>query len=407
MPIFQYKAFDKNGSLSEGHIEANNAQMAQKKLRQQKLFVKEIKEDIAKRDRELFPFLSKILYRIPRKEIGLFAKQLGTLLGAGIPLDEALNDVWEQTSNQHLKKVIAQIKQDIIEGKSLSNAMADHPEIFPPIYPNMVRVGEATGSYETTLDRLADLEEKNADLKGKAITALIYPVIMSIVMIVVVFFLLTFVVPQIRVLYDSFEGAKLPLITRFVLAISGIISGGWPYILLGMLGLSVALYRYRRTKKGRLRWDRKSLEIPFFGRLLTKIHVGRFSRNLGVLLESRVPLLSALEIVANTSDNQLLKNELFEAVVQIKEGASLRDSLKDSEVLPHMAKGMIAAGESTDRMAELLVKTANIMEREVDTEVKGLTTSLEPIIIVVMGVVVGGIMMAVMLPVFKISEFIK
>lgn len=407
MATFQYKAFSKGGEDLEGHIEAPNPQIAQKKLKQQGLYIKEIKEDAAKRDRELFPFLSKILYRIPRKEIGLFAKQLGTLLGAGIPINDALNDVWEQTTNKNLKKIIAQIKADITEGKPLSDALADHPTVFPPVYENMVRVGEATGSYETTLDRLAELEEKNADLKGKATTAMIYPVIMMALMVFVVFFLLNSVVPQVESMYKSFENAQLPLITTLVIGLSNFVRVAWPWLILLGFGGLVALYSYTKSELGKLKWHKFILGIPFFGLLLIKINVGRFARNLGVLLEARVNLLTALEIVSATIDNEVFKNELDAAGQNVREGAALKDSLKHSTVFPDMAKGMIAAGESTDRMAELLIKTADVMEREVDTSVKSITNALEPIIIIVMGIVVGGIMFAIMLPIFQLQQFLK
>ena len=406
MPIFHYIAFNAKGDKVDGSIDATNLQIARNKLKQQKLYVKELKEDSAKRDRELFPFLSRILYRISRKEIGLFARQLGTLLGAGISIDEALSDVWEQTSNPHLKKIISQIKEDVIHGKSLSEGLGIQKQIFPPVYESMIRVGEATGSYEPTLYRLAELEEKNEELKGKAITALIYPAFMLVMSMAVVLFLLTTVIPQIESMFASLKG-ELPLPTRVVIALSHFIRDFWPFAILTFLAGMFGFYRYTKTAEGKKKWHGFILKIPFFGTLLKKIQVGRFARNLGVLLEAKVPLLSALEIVAGTVGNEVFAAELIKAGLDIQEGASFKESLKNSAILPHMAKGMIGAGEASDRMGEMLIKVAQILESEVETNVRGLTTSLEPIMIVVMGFLVGGIMAAVMMPLYKMTEYIK
>ncbi|MDH5717482.1 MAG: type II secretion system F family protein [Spirochaetia bacterium] len=406
MAVFVYKAFDSRGKTIEGHIDAPNSQMAQKKLRQQGLYVKELKEDIAIRDRELFPFLSKLVYRIPRKEIGLFARQLGTLLGAGIPLNEAMNDVWEQNTNRHFKKILAQIKENIVQGQSLSESLASHKDIFPPVYENMVKVGEATGSYEPTLLRLSELEEKNEELKSKAITALIYPAIMFVLSIVVVIFLLTSVVPQIESIFSNFK-AELPLPTKIVLGFSKIARALWWLILPLSAATAYGIHRFRQTVEGRKRWDSFVMKIPFFGTLLVKIQVSRFARNLGVLLEANVSLLSALEIVAAASGNEVFRQELTQAERAIREGDMLKNALRGSKILPDMVKGMMAAGESTDRMSELLLKVSDIMDNEIDTAVKGLTNSIEPLMIIVMGFVVGGIMASIMLPLYKMTTLIK
>ncbi len=406
MAVFQYRAFTARGDKREGIIEANSLQEAQKKLKAQNLYVKSITEDSAGRDRELFPLLSKILYRITRKEIGIMARQLGTLLGAGISIDDALSSILEETENPSLKKVVLQMKQAITEGHSLSEAFADHPEIFPPVYESMIRVGEATGSYEPTLHRLAELEEKSAELRGKAVTAMIYPAIMIIISVAVVLFLLTSVVPQIELMFTSFKG-ELPLPTRVVLWMSKTVQKFWPVMLLFFGGAGYLFYRYRKTPQGRRKTDYLVTKIPFFGALMKKIQVGRFARNLGVLIESNVPLLTAIEITAGTVSNAIFEAELARAAEQIKEGASIRDALKDSKFLPQMARGMIAAGESSDRMADLLLKVAVIMESEVEATVRRLTTSIEPLMIVFMGGIVAGIMASIMMPLYKMAELIK
>ncbi len=406
MAHYQYTAFSNAGQKVTGVIEAISPQAATQKLKSQNLYVREIREDSAKRDRDLFPFLSNILYRIKRKEAGIFTRQLGTLLGAGIPLNEALSDISEQTENPHLRKIIQEMKQQVIEGKSLSEAIKQHTNVFPPVYESMIRVGEATGNYEPTLKRLADLEERNEELKARAITAMIYPGFMLFISVAVVFFLMTSVVPQLSDLFGGFK-AELPLITRIVIALSGFFSSFWYVMILAMFGGVYAFVRYRKTKEGKMKTDRMIMNIPFFGSLLRRIQVGLFCRNMGILIESQVPLLDALKIVSATVTNSIFVEELNAAAQQIKEGSSLRESLKASVILPQMARGMIAAGESTDRLAELLIKAAEIMESEVDSAVRRMTQSLEPIMIVFLGGIVAAIMAAVMLPMYKMTEYIK
>lgn len=406
MPVFYYTAFNQQGEKKEGLIEASSLSDAHSRLKAQNLYIKTLSEDKSQRDREMFPVLGKLFYRISRKEIGILARQLGTLLGAGISLDEALSSVLEETGNPALKKVLLQMKQSITEGKSLSEAFADHPDVFPPVYENMVRVGEATGSYEPTLHRLAELEEKAAELRGKAITALIYPSIMIVISVLVVLFLLTSVVPQIELMFATFKG-ELPLPTRLVLWLSKTIQKFWPLFVFLLAGGIYLFYRYRKTPEGRYQTDSLFLRLPFFGGLIKKLVVGRFARNLGVLIDSNVPLLVALEITAGTVNNAVFEAELKKAADQIKEGFSIREALKDSQFLPQMARGMISAGESSDRLAELLLKIANIMESEVETAVRRLTTSIEPIMIIFLGGIVALIMASIMMPLYKMAELIK
>ncbi|MDH4200929.1 MAG: type II secretion system F family protein [Spirochaetia bacterium] len=406
MPIYLYRALNSGGQEVSGHIDANNPQSAQSKLRKQGLYVRELKEDTGKRDRELFPFLSKLIFSIPRKDIGLFARQLATLLGAGIMIDNALSDIIEQTNNKHLQKVIIEIKAKVLEGKSLSEAMGGHRDIFPPIYESMVKIGEATGNYETILGRLADVEDKNADLRGKTISSLIYPMIMFVLSIMVVFFLLTFVIPQITSIFKTFD-APLPLPTKMVIWLSNFMITTWPVQLLSVLGAIYGIYTYRKTPVGKWKLDQFLMKVPVFGKLLIKLEVSRFTRNLGILLHSNVPLLKALEIVTATCSNEVFRRELAVASKKVEEGSSLIESLRNSTFIPHMIKGMMSAGESTDRLGDMTMKAADIQENELDTTVRGLTSALQPVIIVFLGGIVFFILISVMLPIFKLSSLIQ
>jgi len=405
MAIYQYKAFNLQGKEITGHLDAPNSQAAHAKLKKQSLYVKELREDTGKRDRQLFPFLSQFLYHIPRKDIGLFARQLGTLLGAGISLENALEDIIDQTRNKNLQKTITEIKADITEGKKLSEAMAVHSDIFPAIYENMVKIGEATGSYESTLNRLADLEEKNAELRNKAITALIYPILMMLLTVSVVLFLLVSVVPQIESIFNSYK-AELPLPTKIVIFLSHGVKRFWPILILGSILLSFLYHRYRSTPAGKLKTDEKILKIPILGAINKKLEVSKFARNLGSMLQSNVQLLGALQISKEIAGNEVFRQELVSMIKMIEEGDTLKNAVRQSIFLPHMIKGMIAAGEASDRLSELINKTADILESELDTAVKGFTKSLEPIIIIIMGLAIGVILFAIMMPIYKMTTMI-
>lgn len=405
MAIYQYRAFTRDGREKAGHIDAPTAQSAQAKLKKQSLYVKELKEDIGKRDRQLFPFLSKMIYRVSRKEISLFARQLGTLLGAGIPLNEALSDIIEQTPNIHLQKALTEMRADVTEGKKLSEALASKPDFFPPVYENMVRVGEATGSYELTLRQLSELEEKNAELKSKALTSMVYPIFMGGLTFAVLLFLLVFVVPQLETIYSNFK-AELPFVTRFVLGLSSIAQNFWHISILILLAGFYALYRYRQTPTGKIKVDETLLKLPLYGNLTKSLEVSRFTRNLSAMLNSKVPLLTSLEIVAQTVSTEVFRKEIQNMIHTIQEGGSLKAAISSSEILPHMAKGMISAGEASDRLDELTLKTADIMETEVENTIKRLSAMIEPIMIVVMGLLVLFIMLAIILPLSQMSNLI-
>jgi len=406
MAIFYYKGFSSSGKETEGHIEANSPQSAQQKLKQQEIYVKELYEDVANRDRDLFPFLSKLIYRIPRKDIGLFVRNLGTLLGAGISLDNALNDVWQQTSNKHLKKVVAQIREFIIQGKSLSEAFGEFSDVFPASYEQMIRVGEASGTYEKTLHSLADLEEKNARLKASAFAAMIYPGIMMVFSIAVVLFLLVTVVPQIKTLFTNFDKA-LPMPTQIVLFVSDMAQKFWYLIIPFGIGMMWGYNKLRQNEKWRYKTDQMYLHLPIFGELVRKLQVAKFTRNMASLLEANVNLVQALQITTDTTSNVVFKKELEIATAQLIEGDSLQAALKDSVILPNMAKGMLSAGGATDKVGEMMYKVADILENETESSVKKISSTIEPVMLVFMGMIIFFIMISIMLPVYNIAKQIK
>jgi general secretion pathway protein F len=406
MAIYTYVAINKSGKEEKGIIDAPSLQAARNKLKVKGLYVRTIKEDTEKKERELFPFLSKFVYRIPRKTVALFIRQLGTLIGAGIPLDKSLNNIIDQLDNHNFKKVVIELKAGITEGQSLSKAMEKHPDIFPKQFPSLISVGERTGEYEKTLMRLADLEDASAELKAKIQVALIYPLIMGLVSFAVAIFLLTVVIPQIQELFAQFD-TELPFITRFVIGLSNILINYWLALILVIFAAYYGIHRFKSSKSGKEKWDRWILQIPVFGNLFKKVMVSAYSKNMGVLLTSRVPLITSLEIVSVAVDNYVFQKEIQEAIVKIKEGGKLSESFAGSEILSPMVLGMMAAGEVSDTVPEMLNRLSDIYTREVDNSVKAMTQSLEPIMIVVMGGIIFTIMAAIMSPMYKLTQEIQ
>jgi general secretion pathway protein F len=406
MALFTYIAFNRKGKEEKGIVDANNIQSARAKLKAKGLYVKNIAEDREKQERELFPILSKILYRIPRKDVGIFAKQLGTLLGAGIPLDKCLGSIIDQTENIYLRKVVIQMRADITEGLSLSDSMKKHPDIFPEQYPSLISVGEQTGDYELTLNRLADLEEKSNELKSKVQVAMVYPFIMGGLSVLVAIFLLTVVIPQIQDLFAQFD-AELPLITRIVIGLSYVLTNYW-WAIIGTAIVSAYVFtRFKNSKEGRKKWEAFLLKVPIIGSLIRKMIISSFSRSLSVLLMNRVPLITSLQIVGKIVNNNIFQREINSAIDKVKEGGKLSESFQDSQILPQMVIGMIAAGEASDRVPQMMDKLSEIYEGELDNTIKSMTQSLEPIMIIVMGGLIFTIMAAIMTPMYTLTKSIQ
>jgi len=406
MALYQYIALSKAGKEDKGIVDAPNIQVARNKLKNKGLYVRTIKEDTEKKERELFPFLAKLVYRIPRKEVGMFVRQLGTLIGAGIPLDRSLSNIIDQTENKNFKKVVIEMKAAITEGASLSQAMEKHPDVFPKQFPSLISVGEKTGEYEKTLMRLAELEEASSELKSKVQVAMVYPFIMGLLSLVVAIFLLTIVIPQIQELFTQFD-AELPLITRIVIGISSAIINYWWLMIGSVFGGIYFFIRFKNSKNGRPKWDRFVLKIPIFGSLIKKVLVSGFARNLSVLLANRVNLITSLDIVSIAVSNHVFESEIRSAISKIKEGGKLSDSLQGSLILSPMVIGMISAGEVSDTVPQMMSKLADIFDSEVNNAIKSMTQSLEPIMIVVMGGLIFTIMAAIMTPMYKLTQDIQ
>lgn len=405
MPIYRYNAFNRKGKEEKGIVDASSPAAARRVLRGKGLYVKVLEEDQEKKDRELFPFLAKILYRVPRRDVGLVARQLGTLLNAGLPLDRSLANIIDQTENEYLKKALIEVRSKVVEGEKLSEALKRHPAIFPPLYYNLISVGERTGTYEDSLLRLADLEESNEQLRLKVTTALFYPIIMLSLLGAILVFLLAVVFPQIQQMFVQMN-AELPLITRIVLSASNMLTTPWKVLTVVLIvgGISYFFQRWKATPEGSVAYENFMLKVPVVGSLKRKVVLARFSRNLGVMLANRVPLITALQVVSQVVEHRIFEKEVETAIVRIKEGSKMTEGFADSTIVTHMLMGMLSAGEVSDTVPEMINRIADVLDQEVDAAIQKMSTLLEPAMIVLMGGAIVIIMAAILLPMYNLTK---
>ena len=344
-----------------------------------------------------------IFQRVKISELAHLTRQMATLLGANIPLVDALGALQDQVENPLLKKSMSQIKEKVMGGQRLADAMKAFPKIYGDLYISMIQAGEASGALELVLQRLADFTESQAKLKSKITSALMYPVIMGLVGTALMLYLLVSVVPKI---VSIFEDAKaiLPLPTRILMAVSSFAQNYWYFLILIAVVGGFLFKRYINTEAGRLRLDRFSLKMPIFGELFRKVAVSRFSRTLATLLHSGVQLLPSLDIVKNVVGNKVLSQAIETTKLSVKEGESIAEPLRRSGEFPPMVLHMIAVGEKTGALESMLEKVADSYDGEIDTTVGTLTTLLEPLLILVMGGVVSFIVLSILLPILKMSE---
>ena len=392
MALFDYSGFNQQGKTAKGSLEAGSKRAALEQLRDQGIYVSTLEEQpkTAARRRWSLPRRS----RLPINDLATTTRLLATLLQAGVPLDEALQSVVEQVENPTQARLYTQVREEVRQGSSLFQALAEQGRSFPDLYQRMVEVGENSGTLDQVLLRLADFLEEQARLRSRTVSALAYPVLMAIVGVGVLLFLLSFVVPKItRMLTDL--GQALPLPTRLLITTSDLISAyGWLVALLIGGGI-VALLRYRRTEAGRLKLDGWSLKLPLIGRIQREIATARFSRTLGTLLHSGVPLLKALEISCGLLSNKVLRTAVETTSLEVREGASLAEPLKRSGVFPPLLAQMTAVGERSGTLEEMLIKVADSQDRQVEITLAGLLSLLEPLMILAMGGIIGFIVLAV------------
>ncbi len=409
MPVYEYIALDSAGRRRKGIVDAGSLASARQKLRETEVFPVEIaetsergREETAGRGNAL-----RLFRKIGLQELAVMTRQLATLLGAGLPLVPSLTALVAQSRHPALRTTLARIKDEVNEGNSLTGSMSHFPEVFPPFYINMVRAGEASGTVHLVLERLADFNEAQQALKTKIRSALAYPLFMFFIGSGVLFFLVTFVVPNITNIFREMN-QTLPGITVFLIFVSGFLKAFWWIIALILLAGIVGLrYAVRKTDRGRHVWDRIKLNAPFFGVLNRKIAVARFSRTLGTLLQSGVPLLAALEIAGNVVNNLVVAEEIRRTAREVEEGQSLSTPLSRNGVFPPIAVEMISVGEQSGNMETMLFRVADAYEKEVEADILLVTSLLEPAMILAMGAVVGFIVISILLPIFEMNQLVR
>ncbi|MGL4370708.1 MAG: type II secretion system F family protein, partial [Spirochaetota bacterium] len=407
--IYEYQAIDSRGKTVTDIIDAPNPIKAREKLRSQGFYVVKISPRMPGADRSKLTAKKGSLAegweklndyfaeKTCAKQVGLFSRQLATLLGAGLPLLRAISDILEQTDNQNFKQIVADLKEKLEEGMSFSNSLARHRKVFSDMYINMVKVGENLGSLDTVIERLADIEEKNNILKSKVQSALWYPAFMIFFSVLVVIFMMVKIIPSLSSMFIEM-GRELPLPTKIVMGISSFLTSFWWVILLASVGGVYFFKRYISTPKGRAWYDQWLLEVPLFKALYRKQIVLKFTQNLGVLLDNNVDILKSFEIVKKIVGNSVIEKKIEEAAVKVKEGTPVSKALARADFLPKLVIGMISAGEASDSLDEMLIKIGKVYETELDLTISSITSIIEPVIIIMMGGAIGLIVISVMLP---------
>jgi type IV pilus assembly protein PilC len=397
---YAYKVRDRQGKLLTGTLEAESVTIVAGRLRSMGYVPVSIESGEGRSlQRELrIPYFSG---RIKLKEVAVFSRQFATMINSGLTLLRSLSILAEQTSNKELARIVGEVRRDVERGSSLSVALAKHPKAFSRLYVAMVRSGEMGGSLDTVLLRLATTIEKQVELRRKVKSAMTYPIVVGIIVLLILIAMLIFVVPMFKGMYADLN-AKLPLPTLILLTMSNIIKRFFPLVLVAA-GFGVwSLKRYVATPGGRRRLDAFKLKAPVFGQLAHKSALARFSRSLAALVRAGVPILDALEIVAETAGNTILAEAAADTQAAVKSGESLARPLEAHPVFPPMVVQMIAVGEETGALDELLEKIADFYDSEVEATVDALTSLIEPLLIVVMGISVGGMVIALYMPMFSI-----
>ena len=407
MPVYEYSALDEKGKTTKGIIDADSPLLARNKLRSSQLFPVRIKESSSKTKSQTTggTSLSTFLKRIRASEISTMTRQLATLMGAGITLVASLELLIIQEVNPLLKKILAQIKESVNEGNSLASSLSNHAKYFTQIYINMVTAGEASGSLDLVLERLAEFSENQEALKGKVIAAIVYPIIMLFIGVLALLILVTFVVPKFTAVLEEMQKA-LPLPTQIVIGASNFLKSYW-WLLVVIIISIVVLFKYAKKKEKYARmWDSFKLRAPVFGPVINKMIIARFARTLGSLLQSGVTLISALQIVRNVVNNILIAEAIDNTIDQIKEGISLSEPLSKSRLFPPVVIQMISVGEQSGELEKMLNKVADIYEQEVESQVATMTSLLEPFMLLGMAVIVGFIAVSILLPILEMSQIV-
>jgi type IV pilus assembly protein PilC len=403
MPKFSYTAVDARGKQANGFVEANDQSDAITQIRQLGFYpqrLDEAKDDAqAAVSAENKPKVKKGGAKVKAKILTIFTRQLATLIEAGLPLMRSLNTLAKQERNPVMRNTMVQLAEAVESGGTFSEALAQHPKIFDKLYVNMVKAGELGGVLEIVLNRLAEFQEKSQKIKGKVVSAMVYPLVVLVIAAAILTFLLIFIVPKFQQIFtDALPGKPLPGVTLFVIWCSHTLVAQWYFVIGGIVAMVFGYKAMASTPAGVFFLDRIALKIPVFGDLTSKTAISRFARTLGTLISSGVPILQALNITRDTAGNTVVANAINKIHDSVKEGESVVGPMESSNVFPPMVTSMVQVGEETGQLPDMLVKVADVYEAEVDNVVTGLTSILEPIMIVMLAVIVGTIVIALFMP---------
>lgn len=403
MPRFRYKAMDASGRAVNGVLEADNLEGARTRLSELRYHVLGLSS--VKASPRALEWLGT-LHRVKLRDLVVFTRQFATMIDAGLSVVKCLDILQQQTRDPTLKEVIATTRRDVAGGASLTEAISKHPRVFSPLYVNMIRSAEAAGILDQVLDRIAVFLEKEAEIKGKIKSAMMYPSVVFTFAVLMLVALVFFVLPRFKEIFETMQ-LKLPPTTRFLLGFSSFSGRFWYLFVLGGIGVFVAYKMIARTEKGRYQLDLLKLRVPIMGDLLLKTAVSRFARTFGTLVSTGVPVLRALEIVADTAGNMVVCQAVVKARASVKEGEKISAPLYASKLFPLMVTQMIAVGEETGRLDQMLSKVSDFYDSEVEATLKGLTSLIEPLMIVGLGGIVGLIAVSVISPIYQLVGSIQ
>lgn len=403
MALFQYKAVTPDGKVVEGALEAADRQTVVLRLREQgQLPINVLStEDQGFLGREVrLPWKRK---RVPQKDLLVFTQELSTLVKAGLPLDRSLTILGELTDNEYLREVVRDLLREIKGGKSLSEALGLYPEVFPRVYVNMVKAGEVGGALDQILERLGEYLESAEEVRDYLISSLIYPAILTLVGVASIVIMVTFVIPKFAAIFEN-AGAPVPLPMKVMLGMSWVVTGYWWFFILVGVSSWYLLRRYLATEEGRLSWDRRLLSFPLVGSVYQKMEVSRFSRSLGTLLQSAVPLIQSINIVKEIVSNRAIAAALEPIKSGVKKGEGLTRPIREAGIFPPFALHLLEVGEETGRLDTMLLQVAETYDRELRVALKRLIALFEPAIILLMGIIIGAMVVSMLYSIFSINE---
>ena len=398
MPDYIWTGVNRKGKKKKGEMEAESENFVRLTLRRQGIEPKKIKP----KPKDLFENVKFLQPKVTEKDIVVMTRQFATMIDAGLPLVQCLEILFSQQDNKTFKRILKNIKEDVEEGSTFADALKQHPDVFDDLFVNLVAAGEIGGILDIILNRLAAYIEKAAKLKKKVKGAMTYPIVVMVIAVLVVAVILIFVIPVFQSMFADF-GKALPVPTQMVVKMSKFLKSYILYIVVGFVLLIFAFRRFYKTDKGRALVDKLVLKVPVFGMLLRKVAVAKFTRTLGTMISSGVPILDSLDIVAATAGNMTIEEAIRETRQSISEGRTIAEPLADSEVFPSMVVQMISVGEATGALDTMLGKIADFYDDEVDAAVDALTAMLEPFMMVFLGGTIGGLVVSMYLPIFQMA----